>query len=202
VSSALSPFQKIETMDEERLATVLVQHGGQVPPAHLGAVSARIEQFTREAAPRAMAQKRVFVTDWMVKHAPAAAPSSAAASSDNRRPPRPPTPEPETPPPRSGGRPPAVMAVAAPETAPIAAHRPDAVAVGTPKNATPSSSRSSRLSTPSRHSATPPPRGLSADEFDLAVEIASYRGEGGAAAPTDAATIPTQVWLFLVDVAA
>eukprot|EP00966_Prymnesium_polylepis_P002500 57684-Prymnesium_polylepis.1 len=52
-------------MESSELLALLVAHGGEVPPGRLGGVSQRIESFGTQKAPSTLAQRRVFVQDWM-----------------------------------------------------------------------------------------------------------------------------------------
>eukprot|EP00967_Tisochrysis_lutea_P055679 scaffold70110_cov31-Tisochrysis_lutea.AAC.5 len=168
-------------------------HVAQVPPVHLGAVCSRIEAFTKLTAPRVMGQKRVFITDWMEKNAPAVVSA------------RPVTPEPQTPPPRS-------TTPAAAEESALAAGVPRPVVVesgnlshhhrsfsnaDTPQSSERSSQPSSatQRSSSTRKSGSTPPRGINADEFELGLDIASYQrqdGEDEGDEALAATAIPTQ----------
>ena len=87
-------------MEADDLGALLLQHEVSLPSAHLQKVCSRIETLTSQKAPLKLAQRRVFIQDWVSKTMgvtprPATAPASSSSAERHT-----------TPPPRSRDAPP------------------------------------------------------------------------------------------------
>ena len=69
-ASPQSDWHTVHEMEAPELAALLLFHDGDPPTEHIGAVCARIEKLTSQKAPGKLAQRRVHISDWVLKNAP------------------------------------------------------------------------------------------------------------------------------------
>ena len=65
-----SRWTRVHGFESEQLCQLLLEQGDELPSEHVAAVCSRIEQITGHKAPMKLAQRRVYISDWVAKNAP------------------------------------------------------------------------------------------------------------------------------------